>query len=77
MIEVTNELIYTLMLEIQREQNALHAGQEAIRDELAGLNDTVRAMARSQVAMQRDLKTLNDGVSFLTIAASDDDRPPA
>jgi len=77
MIEVTNELIYTLMLEIQREQNALHAGQEAIRDELAGLNDTVRAMARSQVAMQRDLKTLNDGVSFLTIAASDDDRPHA
>ena len=65
------------MLEIQREQNALHAGQEAIRDELASLNDTVRAMARSQVAMQCGLKALNDQVTVLTVATSDDDRPHA
>jgi hypothetical protein len=32
----------------------VEAGQEAIRAELASLNETVRSLARSQVAMQRD-----------------------
>jgi predicted nucleic acid-binding Zn-ribbon protein len=76
MVEVSNELIYTLMLEIQREQNAFQAGQEAIRDELSNLNDSMRAMARSQVAMQRDLKALNDRVTALTVASAGDDGDP-
>jgi hypothetical protein len=59
------------MLEIQREQNALHAGQEAIRDELASLNDTVRAMARSQVTIQRDIASLKDRVIILTAAVDE------
>jgi hypothetical protein len=75
MVAVTLELIHTLMLEIQREQNALHGGQEAIRDELASLNDTVRAMARSQVTMQRDIASLKDRVIILTAAV--DEHPPA
>lgn len=53
MVAVTPELIYELMLEIQREQRAAeqqraadqkatHAEMEAIRDQLATLNNTVR-----------------------------------
>lgn len=75
MVEVSNELIYTLMLEIQREVAATHADQQAIRDELANLNDTVRSLARSNVSIKRDVATLRDSVTILTVAV--DEHPPA
>jgi hypothetical protein len=55
--------------------DAVLAGQDAIRAELANLNETVRSLARSQVAMQRDIATLKDRVIVLTAAV--DEHPPA
>ena len=75
MIAVTNELIYALMLEIQAEQKTMQAGIEAIRDELASLNDTVRSLARSNVSIKRDVAALKDSVTILTVAV--DEHPPA
>jgi hypothetical protein len=48
--------------------DAVLAGQDAIRAELASLNETVRSLARSQVSMQRDIATLKDRVIVLTAA---------
>jgi hypothetical protein len=55
--------------------DAVLTGQDAIRAELASLNETVRTLARSQVTMQRDIATLKDRVIILTAAI--DDNPPA
>jgi hypothetical protein len=55
--------------------DAVLAGQDAIRAELASLNETVRSLARSQVSMQRDIATLKDRVIVLTAAV--DEHPPA
>lgn len=63
-----------LQLLLKRLDSVL-TGQDAMRAELATLNETVRAIARSQVSMQRDLKALNDRVTVLTVAV--DEHPPA
>jgi hypothetical protein len=63
-----------LELVLKRIEDVL-AGQDAMRAELAGLNETVRTLARSQVTMQRDIATLKDRVIILTAAI--DDHPPA
>ncbi len=63
-----------LKLVLKRVEEGL-AGQEAIRAELASLNETVRSLARSQVAMQRDITTLKDRITILTAAV--DEHPPA
>ena len=54
---------------------AVMTGQDAIRAELASLNETVRTLARSQVSMQRDIAALKDRVTVLTVAV--DDHSPA
>jgi len=78
MAEVTNELIYKLMLDIQAEQKAtradmqaMQAGQEAIRDELATLNDTARALAKSNVSIRREISELKDRMTILSVAVED------
>jgi hypothetical protein len=53
--------------------DAVLAGQDAIRAELATLNETVRSLARSQVSMQRDIATLKGRVIVLIAAV---DEPP-
>jgi hypothetical protein len=55
--------------------DAVLAGQDAIRVELANLNETVRSLARSQVSIQRDIATLKDRVTVLSVAV--DEHPPA
>jgi hypothetical protein len=55
--------------------DAVLSGQDAIRAELAALNETVRSLARSQVSMQRDIHTLKDRVTVLSVAV--DEHPPA
>jgi hypothetical protein len=62
-----------LQLVLKRVDSVL-TGQDAIRAELASLNETIRAMARSQVTMQRDIATLKDRVTILTAAV--DEHPP-
>jgi len=52
----------------------LQADIRAVRDELAILNETVRSLARSNVTIQRDLKTLKDHVNILSAAV--DEHPP-
>ena len=75
MAEISNELIYKLMLDIQSEQKAMRAdmqaGDDAIRAELATLNETVRALAKSNVSIQRDISTLKDRVTILTVAVDE------
>jgi predicted nucleic acid-binding Zn-ribbon protein len=78
MVEVTNELIYKLMLEMQAEQKAmrgdiqtLQAGQEAVRDELANLNDTTRALAKSNVSIRREISELKDRMTILSVAVDE------
>jgi prefoldin subunit 5 len=68
MVEVSLEMV------LKRVEDVL-AGQDAIRAELASLNETVRSLARSQVTMQRDIATLKDRVTILTAAV--DEHPPA
>jgi chromosome segregation ATPase len=53
----------------------IETGQEAIRGELATLNESMRSLAKSQVSMQRDISRLNDRVTVLTVAV--DEHPPA
>jgi hypothetical protein len=63
-----------LQLVLKRVDTVL-SRQDGILAELATLNETVRAMARSQVTMQRDIATLKDRVVILTAAI--DEHPPA
>ena len=55
--------------------DAVLAGQDAMRAELASLDQTMRSLARSQIAMQRDIASLKDRVIVLTAAV--DEHPPA
>ena len=78
MVEVNNELIYKLMLEIQAEQKAiradiqtLQAGQEAIRDELANINDTTRALPKSNVSIRQEISELKDRMTILSVAVDE------
>ena len=60
-------MIWKRLDEIQTELKAVHS-------EVADLNDTVRAFAKSQIAMQREISRLNDRVTILTAAI--DEHPP-
>lgn len=53
----------------------LHAGQEAMRGDLAELKDTVRSFAKTNLSMQREISRLNDRVTILTAAI--DEHPPS
>ena len=53
--------------DIQTELKAMHG-------EMSDLNDTVRAFAKSQISMRREISRLNDRVTILTAAI--DEHPP-
>jgi hypothetical protein len=52
----------------------MQAGFASIHAELSSLVESVRAMARTQVTMQRDITQLKDRVIVLTAAI--DEHPP-
>jgi hypothetical protein len=63
-----------LEIVLKRVEDVL-AGQDAIRAELAALNETVRSLARSNVSIQRDVAALKDRMNILAVAV--DEHPPA
>jgi hypothetical protein len=65
--EVTLEMLQKLLLDMQAEI-------QAVRVELATLNESVRALARADVAIRRDLREVKDRVVILTAAFGDE--PP-
>jgi outer membrane murein-binding lipoprotein Lpp len=62
MAEVTNELIYKLMLEIQAEQKAMRA---AIHAEQEVLTAKVGTLAEGMVSMRKQIDGLRDDVHAL------------
>jgi hypothetical protein len=52
----------------------MQAGFANLRAELATLNESVRALARADVAIRRDLRDVKDRVVILTAAFGDE--PP-
>jgi hypothetical protein len=52
----------------------MQAGFAKIHAELASLNESARALARADVAIQRDLRAVKDRVTILTVAFGDE--PP-
>lgn len=65
--DVSLEMIWKRLDDIQAEL-------KAVRTEVADLNETVRAFAKSQISMQREISRLNDRVTILTAAI--DEHPP-
>ena len=65
--DISLDMIWKRLEEMQSEL-------KAVRAELSDLNDTVRAFAKSQVSMQREISRLNDRVTILTAAI--DEHPP-
>jgi hypothetical protein len=69
--EITLELIYRQM---QAGHKELKAELAALRADVAELKETVRALSKSNVIIQRDLAGLKDRVVILTAAFGDE--PP-
>jgi len=67
--DVSLEMIWKRLEEMQ-------ADIRGVRVELATLNETVTSLARTQVALQRDVRNLKDRVNILTAAFAGDDGPP-
>ncbi|HTV28233.1 MAG TPA: hypothetical protein VMF32_10675 [Xanthobacteraceae bacterium] len=72
--DVSLEMIWKRLEQLQTGQDAIRAELKDVRAEIADLNETVRAFAKSQISMQRDISRLNDRVTILTAAI--DEHPP-
>jgi hypothetical protein len=75
MAEITNELIYKLMLEIQTEQKATRADMQGIHAELATMREdfarNVAAIGRTLRTIERDITGLKDRVTILSVAVDE------
>lgn len=75
MVEVTNELIYKLMLEIQAEQKAMRADtqveQKAMRDEQKELALKVGTIADAMVSVNKRLDDLTTTTRLIAVAVDD------
>jgi hypothetical protein len=58
--EISLEMVWKRLEEMQ-------ADIRGVRVELATLNETVTSLARTQVALQRDVRSLKDRVSYATL----------
>ena len=87
MAEISNELIYKLMLEIQAEQKAMRADIAAVRQEQTRTNEKLDAQSTTLVGIRRDLHRMQSEVATLLSAVDDhsrrlsalerDEHPPA
>ena len=71
MTEVSNELIYKLMLEIQAEQKAARAGQEAIQTELTAVREGQNVLASGMVSMRKQMDDLITGTRLIALSVDD------
>jgi chromosome segregation ATPase len=74
MAEISNELIYKLMLEIQAEQKAMRADIAAVRQEQTRTNEKLDAQSTTLVGIRRDLHRMQSEVATLLSAVDDHSR---
>jgi hypothetical protein len=66
--DVSLDMVWKRLEEIQTDL-------KAVRADVADLKETARVLAKTNVIIQRDLSTLKDRVTVLTVAF--DEQPPA
>jgi predicted RNase H-like nuclease (RuvC/YqgF family) len=66
--DISLEMIWKRLEELQAGQAALHADLRDVRSELAILNDKVEGMAQTIIGIRRDVRSLQSEVATLSTA---------